>query len=171
MRKIFFLLFTFSAGLFASAQTKGTAKIYGYKEPVSGAVSQRAIDENGKPVVSDPAGRFNYFIYLVTPNRVYPSELWLNGEVYSVKIETVKETPVVRKNFNNPSEPQSTELVPATTQLVIRLSPGPAITDKLSEKGEILSKENELVVVYKQNGKFDYETLSSLTLLEVAALQ
>jgi hypothetical protein len=170
MRKILFLLFTFSAGSFVSAQTKGSAKIYGYKEPVSGAVSQRAIDENGKPVVSDAVGRFNYFIYLVTPNRVYPSELWLNGEVYSAKIETVK-TPVVRKNFNNPSEPQSTELVPATTQQVTRLSPGPAINDKLSEKGKSLSEENELVVVYKQNGKFYYQTVSSLTLLEIAALQ
>ena len=62
-------------------------------------------------------------------------------------------------------------MVPETSGHVIRLIPAPAIQEKLSDKGEALSKNNELVVVYKQNGKFQYNILSELTVLKVVALQ
>ena len=167
------LLLLFLAGIIpAQAQSEGSAKIYGYSEPVSkGVAPQKTIDENGKESTAENKQAFNFFIYLVSQSRVYPSEMWILGKPYSVSIERITKTPVVRKNYNNPSDPTSVEMVPETSGQVIRLIPAPAIQEKLSDKGEALSKNNELVVVYKQNGKFQYNILSELTVLKVVALQ
>lgn len=167
-----FLIILMAFGFIASGQTQGNARIYGYKEPVSrGASPQQTIDENGNKISTTGYQAFNYFIYLVSPSRVYPSEMWLNGQPYAVNLETISQTPVERKNFNNPGEVNTTELVPATDQKVIRLKPVPAIDDKLSTKGRSLSEDHELVVMYKLNGKFYFGTLKNLTILEPAALQ
>ena len=171
LKQCFFIILMF-IGYIASGQTQGNAKIYGYKEPVSrGASPQETIDENGNKISTTGSQAFNYFIYLVSPGRVYPSEMWLNGQPYAVSVETISETPVERKNFNNPGDLSTTELVPATDQKVIRLKPVPAIDDKLSTKGRRLSEDNELVVMYKLNGKFYFGTLKNLAILEAAALQ
>ena len=101
------LLLLFLAGIIpAQAQTEGSAKIYGYSEPVSkGVAPQKTIDENGKESTAENKQAFNFFIYLVSQSRVYPSEMWILGKPYSVSIERITKTPVVRKNYNNPSDP------------------------------------------------------------------
>jgi hypothetical protein len=76
----------------------------------------------------------------------------------------------MRSNFNT-DPPTEAELVPSTTRQVVMLKPVPSIDDKLSEKGESLSASNELVVVYRMNGKFYYNTARKFTILEPAALQ
>lgn len=171
MKSVLLLIFLISI-MPAMAQTEGKAKLYGFKEPVSkGVAPQKTIDEKGNESTATGNQSFNYFIYLVSSSRVYPSEMWIHGQPYSVNLETIKATPVIRKNYNNPSDPALTELVPKTSDQVIMLKPAPAVHEKLTDRGRELSAKNELVVVFKQNGRFYYNTLSKFTVLEVAALQ
>src|SRR5690348_16920115 len=92
------ILFVCSYSVFA--ETKGTAERYGFKEPVvSGKHPDNVVEEGDNKSKPEAAsgGAANYFIYLQSPVRVYPSELWLNGSPYAVSIETVT-TPVERDN-------------------------------------------------------------------------
>jgi hypothetical protein len=171
MKSILLLIVVINT-LQVNAQIEGKAKLYGFKEPVSkGIAPQKTIDERGNESKATINQAFNYFIYMVSSSRVYPAEMWIQGQPYSVSLEMIKTTPVIRKNYNNPSDPGLIELVPKTSDQVIMLKPAPAIQDKLTDKGRELSVNNELVVVFKQNGKFYYNTLRNLTVLEVAALQ
>jgi hypothetical protein len=172
MKHLFLFILTIGFTIISIAQTKGSAKLYGFKEPVTSGVAPSNIEDgNGKEIKNEAKSTFNYFIYLQTISRVYPSEMWINGVPYSVKVETIKSTPVKRDNSNNPSQTTSTILVPKTTHKVVMLTPAPAINDKLSKKGRSLSKDNELVVVYKQAGKFYYSNLKKMKELEAAIMQ
>ncbi|MGZ8561576.1 MAG: hypothetical protein ACXWV3_08290 [Flavisolibacter sp.] len=154
----------------AVAQSKGKVNIYAYKEPViGGAYQQNQIEEGGNKTEVEQKARFNYLIYLASEERVYPSEIWINGTAFSAGLESVN-SPVTRQNFTAPGQAKM-ELVPLTSQKVIQLKPGPAITEKISKEGRDLSKSNELVVVYKQNGKFFYVGIPIFKILEPVALQ
>lgn len=165
-----FLLFLFAlVSIVSCAQTKGTAKLYGFKEPVLPGVNPNIIQEDGNTVQEEKEQGMNYFIYLQSAARVYPSELWIMGTPYSVAVHTVK-TPVERQQFTVPGKGKFV-LVPATADKVVQLSPAPAIETKLSNKGKSLAAENALVVVYKQGGKFYYSSLKELQQLTPVALQ
>ena len=172
MKQILLFIVAVLISLCSYTQIKGPAKIYGYKEPVSsGNIPKRIIDENGKETSPEKKPSYNYFIYLVSAGRAYPSEMWIMSKPYSVIPEFIKNTPVERKNFNIPSEPKSTVLVPKTTKKVLLLTPAPAIDNKLTNKAKNLAKTNELVIVYKSGGKFYYNSLKFLTRLELAVTQ
>lgn len=150
------------------AQTKGDAKIYGYTQSVSGGAAPDRSLEPGS--VSGSAGT-NYFIYLQSgkATRIYPSELWLDGNLYGVQVKAIAKTPVTLES-PDPALHKKV-LVPQTTQRVVRLVPISANGVKKSAKGESLSKTNAVVAVYKQGGKFYYVVLSELNSLSSAALQ
>lgn len=168
MKKILTIIFLLVA--VQSMAQKEKVKVYAYKEPViGGAYQQNQIEEGGKNTPVEQKSRFNYLIYLASDERVYPSEIWIDGTAYSAGLETVT-SPVTRQNFTAPGQAKM-ELVPLTGQKVIQLKPGPAINNKLSKEGKTLSASNELVVVYKQNGKFYQVAIPSFTLLEPVALQ
>jgi hypothetical protein len=172
MKKLWSLPLMFIA-LISFAQTKGTAKIYGYKQPVSqGAFPSKGIDEQGKEVGSEPEQRFNYFLFLSSATTLYPSEIWVNGQLFAVTARSVKSTPVRQTNANAETADSSRILVPKTSKKVWQLDLRPANSSiKASEKGKALAKTNELVVVYKMGGKFYYSNLPKLELLESVAMQ
>jgi hypothetical protein len=102
---------------------------------------------------------------------VYPVELWVGGKRYGVSVQPVAETPVVYQNETYLGAPKIT-LVPNTKQQVIRLLPIAAPASKspgFSEK--TIAQKNALVVVYRQNGKFYYQSLPKLIRLETIAAQ
>jgi len=163
------LLIFCSFSLFS--QTKGSAKLYGFKEPVaSGKHPDNEVEENGNKStpVSTGSQSFNYFIYLQSPVRVYPAEMWLNGSVYAVSIQTVT-TPVERDNGTTGGKKKL--LVPKTTNKVLLLTPVPLAESKNSTNGKALAAKNELVVIYKQGGRFYYSVVKTLTVLETVPLQ
>ncbi|HEX8314741.1 MAG TPA: hypothetical protein VF609_07110 [Flavisolibacter sp.] len=171
MKKIIFLLSLAIAvtGASVMAQTKGTAKIYGYQQQVSGGASP---DRSQAPGSGDrQRAGVNYYIYLSLPGsvRIYPAELWINGVLYGVQFKMESKTPVLLQS-NDPAL-NDRVLVSKTAQKVIQLIPIPANGAKKSAKGHSLAKANEVVVVYKQNGKFYYSSLQKLTGLENAAMQ
>jgi hypothetical protein len=150
------------------AQTKGTIKIYGYKQPVSGGMVQRTISEDGASHEVPVKPRFNYRIYTASASVITPTEVWIRGEAFSASQSPV-ETPVVYNSPNNPVTPATT-LVPKTTKKVLQISPAP-LKDKGTTKARTLAKTNELVLVYKANGRMYYQALKKLEMLEPAFLQ
>ncbi|HEX6335179.1 MAG TPA: hypothetical protein VFZ78_13190, partial [Flavisolibacter sp.] len=127
------------------------------------------IAEEGSQPTTQAGSRRNYFIYMTGSSRIYPAEMWIHGEPYSVLVEPVS-TPVEYRSSQSENV-QPIVLVPATSEKVIRLTPAPAIEAKLTATGRKLSTDNALVVVYKANGKFHYQVLAELKQLPTAAMQ
>jgi hypothetical protein len=169
MRSFLFLLLTIQAFL-VGAQMKGSDKLYGYKEAVIPGMNPSYTDENGGQKSGTIKSSSNYFIYVQSDARIYPSEMWVEGQPYSVAVTTVT-TPVERVDESQPASPVVKTLVPKTTQRVIQLITSKAVHEKFSKIGKGLAEKNELVVVYKKGGKFYYISLASLTALEPAVKQ
>lgn len=149
------------------AQTKGSAKLYGYVQAVSGGA---APDRSSDPGAVAAAEGRNYYIYLASANslRVYPSEMWLEGKRYGVQIKMVT-TPVLHQSTDPALD--NKVLVPATKQKVLQIIPTSTSGAKKSAKGEALSLSNDVVVIYKQGSKFHFTTLKDLNTLPRAARQ
>jgi hypothetical protein len=166
MKHFYFLLIIIGLFKAASAQTEGASKIYGYKQKVKPGTIR--VDDNGRAVPAKPM--YNYFIYLASTTKVIPVEIWINGEVYSVTINTVHATPV---NYTNPmsGDNKAEILVPKTTRKVLQLAPSTDKIQKPTQKGKTLSAKNELVVIYKGSGKTYYKALPRLTELDPLSMQ
>ncbi len=157
------------------AQTRKDVKIYGYIQPVSrGVAPETNIDEAGNLKSKGVKPGINYFIYITGPasTRIYPIEMWLRGEQYSAKPETVNKTPVQLADPALPNGPNLITLVPKTSKKVMMLIPGNAVTPgKSLAIAKSKAKTNELVVVYKMNGKLYYSLLENLNMIETATMQ
>lgn len=165
--KILLFFISTCLGCASVAQTKGNIKLYGYVQPVS---QGRAPDYNEAGKQRAGVTGKNYFLYAASDARIYPVELWIEGEKYSSGLKTVT-SPVEYQDEMNIGSPKKI-LVPLMSKRVIHLIPGPAIEDKnVGERAEKLAKTNELVLVYKLGGKFYYNTLESLTAMDAAAAQ
>ena len=166
MKQFYFLLIAISVSVFSFAQTEGTSKIYGFKQRVMPGMVR--VDENGREVQRKP--QYNYFIYLASASTVTPIEIWINGEAYSPIVNNVSATPV---EYTNPTsgDNKSKVLVPKTKQHVLQLSPSLNKIQKPTQKGKMLSAKNEMVIIYKGNGKLYYKKLSELSELEPVHMQ
>ena len=166
--KPFLLLSAFVlATLGGRAQTKGTAMLYGYVQQVS---KGKAPEISDGPQQSSGFGK-NYFLYAASSTRIYPAEIWLNGERYGVGFSTIKATPVEWGNSRNVGSPKRV-LVPKTTQQVLQLELKGQMEEKaIGKAAQSLAKTSAVVLVYKQGGKFYYTTLKKLDELERASLQ
>lgn len=153
----------------AFAQTKGTAKLYAYKQRIIPGIIKKNIDDaTGKEIPEPMKPTFNYFIYMVSTSGIYPEELWIEGKQYAVNIETINKTPVEFKR-DNLSSPIII-LVPKTTQKVIQLLPE-SLIEKTNPKSKRFSSSNELVIIYRINTKKYYQLQSKLLPLESSVLQ
>lgn len=169
MKQLFFITLLLSAILMTSAQEKGKVKLYGYYQPVSAGRAPEMNPETGLRT-SGGQGK-NYFLYAVSSSRVYPAEIWVEGARMGVTIKTITTTPVMHGDDANIGSPKK-ELVPQTSQRVTQLILAPAIDGKnFGNRAETLAGKNDVVLVYKQDGKFYYSVLPTLTALDGAAGQ
>lgn len=157
----------FAAAL--NAQTKGTIKIYGYKQPVVGGMVQRTISEEGGPIEVPVKPRFNYRIYTASSSAITAVEVWIRGEAFSISQSPV-ESPVIYTSPNNPARPSTTTLVPKTTKKIWQIAPE-QLKGKGTAKAKALAKTNELVLIYKVSGRTYYQTLKKMEIMEPAFLQ
>lgn len=153
----------------AMAQEKGTARLYGYYQPVSAGKAPEANPGTG---LQTSAGQGkNYILYAVSSSRIYPAEIWVEGTRMGVTLRVVTRTPIMHGDDGNMGSPKQ-ELVPQTTQKVIKLVLAPPIEGKdFGSRAGSLAKENELVLVYKEQGKFRYSVLPRLRALNGVAAQ
>jgi len=166
MKQFYFLLVAITFSFLSFAQTEGASKIYGYKQRVMPGTVR--VDENGREQRRQP--QYNYFIYLASTTKVSPIEIWINGEAYSVIVATKSATPV-KYTHPNSGDTIPKILVPKTTRRVLQLGPSSGKIQKPTLKGKTLASKNELVVIYKGNGKMYYKTISKLDELEPLAMQ
>lgn len=164
MKQFYFLATLLALAFFSHAQVQGASRFYGYKQEVLGGAVR--VDENGNQISSKP--RYNYFIYLASTTKVSPTEIWINGKAFAVN-SAVLSTPVIYKNPTTDSKAK--QLVPKTARRVLQITPLEQVSNSPNAKGKKLSAKNELVIIYKANGKFYYKALARLTMLEPVAMQ
>jgi hypothetical protein len=169
MKKLLFLSAIVFLNFSSYAQAEGTIKLYGFKQLVSGGRAPDIV-AGTTTKTSNGAGR-NYFIYAASSSRIYPSEMWIEGVRYGVSVRLIAKTPVEYSDEANVGSPKKV-LVPKTSKKVIQLTPIPAMVSKsIPVKPQALAASNELVVLYKQNGKFYYAAIKALSGMVGAAMQ
>ncbi len=152
-----------------TAQTKGSAKLYGFKQSVAGGKAPEI--SSGPGARASSGGGKNYFLYALSSSRIYPSEMWIEGNHYGVDLKIISTTPVEYIDDLSTGSPKKV-MVPKTAQKVIQLITARAVQGKTeSAKAKSLSATNEMVIVYKQGSKFYYATRKMLSELDGAAMQ
>ena len=166
MKRPYFLLAAVLFSALCFAQTEGASKVYGYKQRVMPGMAR--VDKSGREI--PPRTNYNYFIYLASTTRVTPVEIWVHGEAYSPLVSKIPSTPV---EYTNPTSGDNVPqiLVPKMKRNVLQLSPSPDKIERATAKGKALSAKNELVIIYKGNGKLYYKTVSKLKELIPLSMQ
>ena len=168
MKTIILLILILSFNSKCLGQTEGSAKLYGYVQPVLPGANNSVIAEGGEQVTEPKKTGKNYRIYIESSSRVYPVEIWINGEPYSARMDVISSTPV---EFGSEGTGNRKVLVPKTSKKVLLLTPATYTETKNTGDVRSVASLNELVVLYKQNGKFYYNKLEKLEILEAAAMQ
>ena len=152
----------------SSAQTEGSSRLYGYVQPVLPGANNTVIVEGGEQVTEPKKTGKNYRIYIESTSRVYPVEIWIKGEPFSARMDVISSTPV---EFGSEGTGNRKVLVPKTSKKVLLLTPYTYTETKNAGDVSTIASSNELVVLYKQNGKFYYNKLEKFEILEAAAMQ
>ncbi|MEI6948520.1 hypothetical protein V9K67_15100 [Paraflavisolibacter sp. H34] len=146
-------------------------KLYAYRQGVSSGV-RPAIPEEGSAQEAPASGKeaANYFIYLAHPAgvKVYPVALWIEGEPFGIKWESVAQKPVELATGDEGEK--KVLLVPATAEAVLQLHPVDYIPGKEARPAAALLQANQLVVVYRQGGKMHTRAVKTFQSLSRASL-
>jgi len=138
-------------------------KLYGYVREVTPGTVPRGTGENGENI-SRAKPQPTYLVYLSAPSKhpVSAIEMWIKGERFSLRTEPMTQTPVVV-----PTNTRKTiTLVAKTSNKVQQLIAVPFTEGKEFSLAKKKAAANELVVVYRQNGKYYSATLKKVTQLE-----
>jgi hypothetical protein len=169
--KAFLVFIMVLVSLTVMAQTD-KVKLYGYAQPVIGGIpSTTPSDEKGNPAATTKKSHANYLFYIAYPKNivVYPLELWMHGEVYSINVQPVI-TPVEILYDNGSFDPQKVTLVPETEDTCLQLIPTEKLVIKNTTVKKSLIENNDLVIVYRMKGKLYSQTLKKIKGLRTAAL-
>lgn len=148
-------------------------KLYGFQQQVTGGMKKAGdFDENGHFNKKKTPDVFQYLIYLTSISKalIQPVQLWINGEAFSVKTDTVEQTPVMHTDPNLPQS-EGIVLVPKIKGVVLQLTPGWQITSKKKNEALVKSRQNAVVLLYTKTGKQHYVVLKKFTALPVVSLQ
>jgi hypothetical protein len=165
MREIYFFAIALLSVLVSSAQTEGASKLYGYvQKQTPGTVR---VDDNGNE--SPRQQQYNYYIYLASASKVFPTEVWINGEPHSVSVAQTSSP--VRYNNPNSTQPKAQTLVPKTSRKVLQLTTSANLIEGHFAKIKSMASKNQLVVLYSANNKWYYKTIFKLKELDPVMMQ
>lgn len=170
--KACWLLCALILSLSCLAQTSGM-KLYGFNQPVlKGVPSGFETDEEGKKVEPKITAQKNIFIYLAYPPTLPIDiiEVWVKGESYNIQQVPVT-TPVEIVYDNGQYKPDSVTLIPYTSDTVIQLLLIERTLLKTSVIKKSLAETNDVVVVYRLNGKPYTQILKKIKGLRTAVMQ
>lgn len=170
MKSFLFLILFFSACLFSFGQD---VKLKAYVQSVlPGTVPRKVTDESGRPRQTPSGKNEQYYVYLLysKKTKVVPVEMWLNGKPFSILPRNVEKTPVEIGDSNNPAGGK-TVAIPQTKDKVVQLKPSTYTDGKSNYTTQQKAKANDVVVVYKINGKFRTVSLPHFVRLEPIANQ
>ena len=137
-------------------------KLYGFIQDVLPGTIPKGTDENGQPIQARKSQTV-YRIFLTGPSKgkIYPAEIWINGRQYAASYETIRSTPVEARSDN-----KTVAMVPKTSGQVIQVNPMDRTDGKKFPNAKAKAALNDVVIVYKLNGKFYSATLKKLVRLE-----
>lgn len=167
------LIFSFQA----FSQTKlPEIKLYGYKHSsIHGVARSKTMDETGNEARKDQTRGYNYLLYLVIAKtqKITIVDAWISGRRFKVKTEKVKNTPVQKIGLTANNYPDTTILVPATTEAVVLFYPteeikAPATSSRFISR---LTRHSELVVGYFWKGNKYFTSLKAIKELKPDVLQ
>ena len=148
-------------------------KLYGFRQTVvKGVATTYQEDEQGNKIEPKTEIRNNLFVYLAYPRNIIlsPVEIWMDGEQYSLKPEPVQ-TPVIITYDNGAFAAETIILVPKTPDTVMQLTISGKLPAKNARIKKSLADTNDLVLVYKLNEKFYFQTLKKIKGLRTAIMQ
>ncbi len=161
---LFFSLIIIGTGI----HSQPSVKVFGFEQENSpGTVAANVKDENGKPT-KKAATQKRYFIYLTVKqkHRLIPSQVFINGEAFSVESNMMEKTPIQHVNNNIPGRIEQTTLVPKTNNKVIELKiTDPVQVEKTSTVRKLIRK-NDVVVSYTWKDKRYFAVLKKLKRLD-----
>lgn len=172
MKKNLFTVLLLCMAFLLRAQP-ATDKIYGFRQRViPGNKSVGDIDETGKLLKKKTPDVFQYAIYLTSASKakIYPVQMWINGEALSVEAETKTAMQLMQETANMHND-KTNKIIRITDGTIWKLTPVPLITDKSVRRAKTLANENAVVVLYKSGGKLRYGVLKKFTDLDPVSLQ
>jgi len=161
MKRSILLLLISALSFNAFSQTG--VKIYGFYRDVLPGTIPKGTDENGK-ALPRPELNVEYLLYISGPGktRIYPVEVWIKGERFSASGTIEKQSPVQTTGDLG----KMITLVPKTSGTVQRIQPGNVADGKNFPNAKKKAATNDLVIVYKMNGKFYSTALAHLKKIE-----
>jgi hypothetical protein len=172
MKKHVFVTFIFLIAAFLLHAQSDTVTLYGFKQRTTGGMQKKGdIDETGRLKKAAPTEVFQYAIYLATQRktRIYPVQLWINGEAFAVKSEWIAAAQLMDKYADRHYERM--QPIVTAAQGIWKLTPIPLAVDKSGGRAKALAISNDVVVLYKSSGKLRYGVLKKFTELDPVALQ
>ena len=158
MQKIFLLIGMFIISNEINAQIK---RIYGYVQEINGG----AMQENNQPVrypqISLDNRRYFVFAELAMGKPASFEQLWINGNLYSFKTETVRKMPIIIQSRSGEMISRDT-LLKGARPVVIQLLDLVLVPQKkriIPRNIRTLITKNEIVIVSKTRNKSYYTSL------------
>jgi hypothetical protein len=169
MKKIYLIPLLFISG-FAFAQP--AIKTYAYSQLSYPGTIPVGTDESGKSVEMKELP-VNYYIFAthLPSARVNFGSVWIKGKYYQTQVEKVKETPVISTNYDVPSNPEKTVLVPATRHQVMSITPVGNPGDSVIRAAWFrhMVKNYELIISYYYKGKRYFIPVKKIKILPPVA--
>lgn len=145
------------------AQKPPIVKVYAYSQAVlQGIKPTNTVDESGKEIKRLSENKLSYFFYVEQKKSTVIKILsvWVKGKNYSVKTDTVLQTPVVMNSSAN----DIITLVPKSSNKILWVTPGKE-NMRAKKPGADLKKLinlSELVIVYLWKGKIYYSSVKKI---------
>ena len=167
-RHFFFLIFLFVA---ISSFSQTGVRVYGYAREVMPGIVQKESEAKveGSNVESTKIEKtvdnsVSYIVYITSSSKsaIIPVEMWIHGQRFNVMTQPVGKTPIILPNKTG----KSTTLVAKTSNKVQQVIAVPFTKGKEFSLAKKKAASNEIVVVYKQNGKYYSALLKKITILE-----
>jgi hypothetical protein len=158
----FLLVLLFSAGFISIQPVK---KIYGFKQAsIPGIIPSFEGQERLKQ--AERKQNYNYWFYIEFPKTeiIKPDGLWVGGLPYDLKVEEIKELPVIKIIYTGSEKNDTTVMVPVSRNKVMLVYPSALAKDSTIKSKYVasLTANNELVISYRNKNKRYYITLKKL---------
>jgi hypothetical protein len=170
-KTLFLFLLPIFSFVLSFAQAKISVKeLYAYKQANLPGIQPNTSEGEG---VKETKTTYNYLFYFISPRseKTTVTELWISGEKFIVKSETIKKTPVYKISYTAASGNDSLTLVPFTKNNVLLVYPSGKVKGSatMSKYLSDLISKHELVITYYRNGRKYYKVIKKITELEPVA--
>lgn len=152
-----------------SQEINSVKKIYAYKQASLPGIQPNTLESRN---IQETKTTYNYWFYFVInkSEKIKITELWIEGNKFNVKSDTVKKLPVYKITYTAASGNDTLTMVPFTKNRVLLVNPARLAKDStISDYLKDLTKSHELVITYYRNGKKYYRVVKKIFELEPEA--